>query len=639
MTLKNTQPTKSERSQQPSQQEAGLTHVEKPVTNHLSRSWALLESGWVLELTAILISFLSFAALVAVLLVYDNQPQQSWSSSHLTLNGLVAILSTITRASLLVPVASAVSQSKWSWFLPARSAVKGRPLRDLNYFDDASRGSWGSLRLLWNLRGRQFVCIGAILTLLALAFDTFSQQVLSVRFNEVLDASSYPPTFVRNERYGREHDTKGPTGAHKADVDLPMKAAIMNGILAANIADLPVTCATGNCTWPIIPTLGVCGGCTNVTSNITSDCPEPWSTFSTDCTWSLPSGTSSISHPLKHDYPRKSFLVANGMRGDVYGGRSCEVSDGSGDWTKTTQCSNVNALYKTSTVPYNIANFEAIMIPWYQDIPVPDTSGPTAVECALWMCVQAHNVSVSQGRVSQSIVNTWDTWRENIDAMLQGAIEFTGIPEEFNCASNSTFLVSEEALLVTQDAFNLSGSIYANYDLEPSYSNDIVQSMGVGAIDWDAWIQKVARSISNNVRTNSRQANTDFAFMPDDEMEILPPNPHYAGSAFITRPYVHVRWAWLSYPAGMLVASFAYLLLTMYESRQNGAHTWKENPLVLLTLALDPSITELAKGCSTRLNDLDERIGSEKVVLDYDWGVWRLRRQASVPASPGAKEP
>ena len=54
---------------------------------------------------------------------------------------------TIAKASMMVPVASALGQLKWRWFSKAPRTLDG-----IEHFDEASRGFLGSLRLLWTLK-------------------------------------------------------------------------------------------------------------------------------------------------------------------------------------------------------------------------------------------------------------------------------------------------------------------------------------------------------------------------------------------------------------------------------------------------------------------------------------------------------
>jgi hypothetical protein len=59
--------------------------------------------------------------------------------SGITLNTAVAGFSAIIKAALIMPVSEGISQLKFLWFRRTRT------LADLEDFDNASRGPWGSL--------------------------------------------------------------------------------------------------------------------------------------------------------------------------------------------------------------------------------------------------------------------------------------------------------------------------------------------------------------------------------------------------------------------------------------------------------------------------------------------------------------
>jgi hypothetical protein len=87
-------------------------------------------------------------------------------------NSLVAIFSTIAKSSLLFPLAECMGQLKWAYFEKPRSATY------LQSFDSASRGPWGAVQLLWQVKGRAVLAsVGAFVTVLLLAFEPFAQQV------------------------------------------------------------------------------------------------------------------------------------------------------------------------------------------------------------------------------------------------------------------------------------------------------------------------------------------------------------------------------------------------------------------------------------------------------------------------------
>jgi hypothetical protein len=58
---------------------------------------------------------------------------------------------------------------------------KSKEIWDFEIFDKASRGAWGSVLLLFRTKGRSLAALGAILTLLLIANDSFYQQVVNMR--------------------------------------------------------------------------------------------------------------------------------------------------------------------------------------------------------------------------------------------------------------------------------------------------------------------------------------------------------------------------------------------------------------------------------------------------------------------------
>lgn len=113
--------------------------------------WSSLKF-WVPEILA---SILSLAALVAMILVLYTYNNRASSNLHLptslTLNGLVAALSTLNRAFLMAPIASAIMQELWLHYADASIGEKHpAQLRDMDVFSAASRGTLGSLSFLYH---------------------------------------------------------------------------------------------------------------------------------------------------------------------------------------------------------------------------------------------------------------------------------------------------------------------------------------------------------------------------------------------------------------------------------------------------------------------------------------------------------
>ena len=182
------------------------------------RSNALLSNdNWYLEVTAIVGSLILLVALIVILGKLDNQPIFNWNG--VTLNTIVSILSTTAKAWLMLVLAETISQWKWILFSSRR-----RLLIDLQALDEASRGPLGSFKLLWHARGgsvyhqgyneltirvanycRLLVWIGAVTTLLALAFDPFVQQLVQFETRLVYDADPRT-TIARAQRYSKGNE-------------------------------------------------------------------------------------------------------------------------------------------------------------------------------------------------------------------------------------------------------------------------------------------------------------------------------------------------------------------------------------------------------------------------------------------------
>ena len=114
--------------------------------------WLTALRWWLPELVASILSLASLATTVAVLRRFDGRSLNNLGlPKDLTLNGIIAAISTINRVCLMLPVSAAISQEVWLWFAEP-STTKRRPLEDLGKSDAASRGSWGSIVFLFSIR-------------------------------------------------------------------------------------------------------------------------------------------------------------------------------------------------------------------------------------------------------------------------------------------------------------------------------------------------------------------------------------------------------------------------------------------------------------------------------------------------------
>ena len=90
-------------------------------------------------------------AIILILFKYNGHPVLDLPRV-ITVNAILAICSTTMTSALSVPIALSISQAKWNWFHDDQG--QGKPLSDLEVYDQASRGPWGALVMLGKIRWR-----------------------------------------------------------------------------------------------------------------------------------------------------------------------------------------------------------------------------------------------------------------------------------------------------------------------------------------------------------------------------------------------------------------------------------------------------------------------------------------------------
>ena len=185
---------------------------------------------------------------------------------------------------MLLPVVEALSQLKWDWF------NKSSKLADFENSDAASRGPLGSIQLIIGLKGRQLASLGATITVVTLAFDPFLQQIITYPLKPVPSSNS---TLAWSDTYANDTDLG------TFELNLYMKGAVYSGIYNPQPpgSGLEYSCSSGNCTWDIYDTVGVCSTCPNVSSQLTPNCSQVHQrVYSYDvCSYMLPTSTVGLS--------------------------------------------------------------------------------------------------------------------------------------------------------------------------------------------------------------------------------------------------------------------------------------------------------------------------------------------------------
>lgn len=232
----------------------GVYSGRETTTNQPARAERRYLCGWVSEIVAFVVSAGVAATIPIVLCIYNHRhiPQLTGSIS---INAVIAVLSTVAKSSLLYALSAALGQAKWDWY---GLAQKSSRLNDMETFDQASRGPLGAAKVL--LRRHTAVspaAVGALAIILCLLVDPFTQQAVGwserqvlVPSEEVWTPKAAVPHFCPSS-YG--------VGGRLDECQSRSADAISAGIWTEPEMYQPdAHCSTGECEWEPFETIELC---------------------------------------------------------------------------------------------------------------------------------------------------------------------------------------------------------------------------------------------------------------------------------------------------------------------------------------------------------------------------------------------
>ncbi|KAL6712190.1 hypothetical protein ACN47E_000067 [Coniothyrium glycines] len=586
---------------------------------------------WLFELSSVAVSAICMATIIAILSQISNQPITKWPLG-LT---VITVLSKIASAALILPISEALGQLKWTWFHGKTS----KNAFDFEIFDKASRGAWGSMMLLYRTKGKSLAALGAFLTVLLLAIDTFFQQVTDLPERWTLYGESSLPRAVfyapiMEEVYDSSMGEEIPMTQQNNDLrkalspflyDLNGTQPITNGNMRQ--AEIPLTCPTSKCEWPVYKTLAVCSACKDVSSLLEFAClpmSMDWVRSSTgpstERTW--PNGTAcgyflnaTTSNPVLMSGWRVDD--SNTTRGETLLMRTLPL------------VSNPlrNTLYEGSINYKNITHriLDAIIVSASDGsaASVYRREVPVAQECMLAWCVKTIESSYSWGGYEEKVLDTflnttaidypWYTesdetgiytdYGSNI-TLTPPAANTDDPPESFGM-TNDTLL---ESIVIFDEVFpsfvtvaNSSSRPYVK--VRTSYTDRVVYRTAhfnpfLAPNNVTHHMIRLAEVFTNALRSDASSYN------------------FIAGKAYSPQIYVAVHWAWLCFPLTMLLLSVVFLVATMIKTSQS-IHSevgmWKTSamPTLLYSLPKETHVdleTSIAQQSKPDRNEQNMRI-------------------------------
>ena len=242
---------------------------------------------------------------------------------------------------------------------------------------------------------------------------------------------------------------------------------------------------------------------------------------------------------------------------------------------------------------------------------VPETNANTvASECALWFCVQTFNTTVTGSNQQQNVLESFSTIvsREEGGATTFAELPPSMLPPSMQSRVPTIYEVETYAAgaLSTYLSKALNGT--AKLDTESiEYSSDIMQAICDASADLNGWIDNVAASMSQVVRTTAPQSDSA-----------------YDGTASILIYEYRVRWGWIAMPVILVASSLVLLVVAIARTNRHAVCAWKGSPLALLYMKLDPTIRSHAADRFDAYHGLQDSIGKIGVYLERDQ-VWQSR--------------
>ncbi|KAF5564259.1 hypothetical protein FNAPI_2252 [Fusarium napiforme] len=606
----------------PSSASSQAPPTEKPVKTwgkegETGSKWSLFLAQWGIEITALVLSLIAFGLMIYLLYHSTDEPISKWNKTYISLNTAVSILAGTSRACLEFSISMCLSQGKWNWLNGA-----AQPLVDCDRFDAASRGAWGSLRLLRScVRRPHWTSMGALTAIALLAFEPFTQAVLAIEGREVtLNHLEYTKaahssndtleTFGNVPRIGRSTRLDGASwdgaatglsavpfpGPHNATMefmarrfsfniqeDMGMKAAIWNGFspfTAPQNLRPAFACATGNShgqEYMLEPGESLPG-----VSN-----PSPRADLRNGRNFTF----------IKHEIPQLNLSISR-------------VTTNPG---QTLTFRNLSTL--VMAIQYLSSNET-----WLDNRTTWENTRVSARECALSFCVnQYHNV-LSQGVLQETVASSWmdrepDSYK-NEDNDVKAFMKYTNhsldMGNQFARLSDLQIKIPDgdykrQASNLRQQYFNITqptiialynilsdgfGKIRTSDDMKDlfrphidlSTTKLIYPALGMGqpnaglmsglgqSRDVPSTINNVALSLTKWIR--------------DRELETSPMKGNATRMVVIT----HVRWNYLWFPGASLMTGMAFAILCMWETQKLKKPALKDSILAALACAPDEAL-------------------------------------------------
>ncbi|KAH7148091.1 hypothetical protein DER46DRAFT_651243 [Fusarium sp. MPI-SDFR-AT-0072] len=353
---------------------------------------------------------------------YNNQELPDWENLGITLNTLISIPATVLRviiAFIAFIAFEPLAQVKRDWI-----SASFCPLPQLQLFENASRGVYGSVRLLPLVVFRQPVALGAaVVAILSLGIGSFTQQSIQTYQQLQSVPTGRGSATITIAKIANDYQLMNldpvlmrqgfrPSSALSTKTRIAIHDSLVNPSNGSNIGSL-FTCSSGNCTFPKFATspegqeqdkisyasLGMCSRCVDVRDFV--DGPKfTHDTYNNTITrYDLP-----VFRFSDDEVPMRLEFGNSLMSEDIY-----MAVRWIGNVTWTRRVASPDFIHAAR---WSVANFSVLATPQdpcdqcHGSFPYA-TDQPTdyvATACTLYLCLKYYTAIIVGSRLSEKVI-------------------------------------------------------------------------------------------------------------------------------------------------------------------------------------------------------------------------------------------
>ncbi|KAE9574806.1 hypothetical protein CGMCC3_g9326 [Colletotrichum fructicola] len=540
--------------------------------------------------------------MIVIPALYHEPPEAEWPFS-ININTVIALLTTLMRATMLVAVAEVIGQMKWRFFDDQQ-----RPLADLQHFDRASRGVLGSVKIIWVARSSFVTVVAALVMVTSVAVGPFTQQAVSTvpcsqaipGLKASLPISHYVP--------GRRSKLSSADGVY---MDADMRGAMINGLVnpTSNDNSVQPICETGNCTFPSSSTgvthssIGMCSLCFDTTSFVSVQ-DEIFN-------------TTGYFSPTLYALPNNQFLEI--LRDKWFASNATNL-----EWAKQSFPAGFKTLARIAFANVTILSFTqapctrekdgTMLCPRpVQDFRLPyirttkEEASVMAVSCTLYPCLRNYHAEVTRGKLVERIISTEPVSRLNsydfkvlqLPCFVDGVEYDLGNISQVPHADSTTTTVNGSDYRVPETCLYRVGRLYGSAlskflqaDLLRGYCRFPSSLGGMPDCQTQWWLAPLYHnltatfdSVSDSFEQLAVAITTQFRITgsSNETFSLTGYREAVFGSVLGTTVCTRFDWQWVLLPITLVFATAILLIFAVAQSWTDPAvPVWKTSILPLL---------------------------------------------------------